>query len=555
MSGSAFTLRTWQRRALDAMATWSEGSFLISAAPGAGKTHPALVFAAQELRAGRIRRVAVIAPTSPLTRQWARAAARVGLHLLPDAPTLRPPGDFQGVALTYARVAIGPAEYAQTCSPGTLVIADEAHHLGEDLAWGAGFKTAFGSARRWLLLSGTPFRSDQSPIPGVRYDGGVAVPDVTYAYADAVRDGVCRRVAFVPYDGTLQFQSGDDVIETSFDEVLTGRDAGRRYRTAISTELPDGLPRILRAAHARLAELRAAGHPDAGGLIITADGAHARAVAKAMHEITGFTPTVVLHTDANAHRKLDAFRRSADPWIVAVNMVSEGVDIPRLRVGVYATVAKTPLIFRQIVGRFVRVVAGRPSELSYVFLPADRGLRALAADVETELRHHLHAPKDGVDEGLLDDDLLERAARVETEPDGAAFVPLAADVAPQMALFASLDDPVGGAGAAPAPAPAPPPIVMPAAVPDPEPEPELSAFERRAALRAERHTLVSNLRRLDGRSHAEINAAVNRSVGIRRVEDATIDQLQKSIQLLLRELDKTKTKSRPASRPRGLSRA
>jgi hypothetical protein len=52
----------------------------------------------------------------------------------------------------------------------------------------------------------------------------------------------------VPYDGTLQWQSGDDVIEAGFDEILTGREAGRRYRTAISTELPDGLPRVLRAA-------------------------------------------------------------------------------------------------------------------------------------------------------------------------------------------------------------------------------------------------------------------------------------------------------------------
>ena len=540
MSTPGPTLRGWQRRALDAMAGWSEGSFLISAAPGSGKTHPALVFAAQELRAGRIRRVAVVAPTSPLTRQWARAAARVGLHLLPDAPSLRPPGDFQGVALTYARVAMGAVDYARACGPGTLVIADEAHHLGEDLAWGTGFRAAFGTARRWLLLSGTPFRSDGSPIPGVRYDGGVAVPDVTYSYADAVRDGVCRRVAFVPYDGTLQWQSGDDVIETSFDDVLPGREAGRRYRTAISTQLPDGLPRILRAAHARLAELRASGHPQAGGLVVTADAEHACAVAAAMREITGTLPTVVVHTDADAHNKLDAFRRGTEPWIVAVNMVSEGVDIPRLRVGVYATVARTPLIFRQIVGRFVRVIAGRTPELSYVFLPADRGLRALAADVETELRHHLHAKEDGAGDGLLDDGLLERAARTETEPDDVGFVPLAADVAPQMALFASPGDP------APARAPA---ATSPAAVPEPPaPEPELSAFERRAALRAERHTLVSNLRRIDGRSHAEINAAVNRSIGVPRVEDATIDQLQRSIALLHRELDRTKTRSGPRGR-------
>jgi superfamily II DNA or RNA helicase len=534
------------------MAGWTDGSFLISAAPGAGKTHPSLVFAAQELKAGRARRVAVIAPTTPLTRQWAQAAARVGLHLLPDAPGLRPPGDFQGVALTYARVAMSGAEYARSCGPGTLVIADEAHHLGEDLAWGEGFRAAFAKARRWLLLSGTPFRSDQSPIPGVRYEDGVAVPDVAYTYADAVRDGICRRVAFVPYDGTLQWQSGDDVIETSFGEVLTTREAGRRYRTAISTELPDGLPRILRAAHAKLLELRQGGHRDAGGLVVTADSEHARAVAKALKEITGSTPTVVLHTEASAHRKLEAFRKGRDPWIVAVNMVSEGVDIPRLRVGVYATVAKTPLIFRQIVGRFVRVIPDRPVELSHVFLPADGNLRALAADVETELRHVLVPPSEQVADGLLDDAALERAQRTETEASEAPFVPLAADVAPQLALFAE-------AGAPPpiiatTPIPAPPPAVAPPAddEPDePEPAPGPSAFERRAALRAERHRLVSELRRLDGRSQREINAWLNQATRVSRVDEATIDQLQRSIDLLvdtLRKRSRRRAAGRPAAR-------
>lgn len=545
------TLRDWQARALDAMADWQEGSFLISAAPGAGKTIPSLVYAAQELRAGRAKRVAVICPTSPLTRQWARAAARVGLHLLPDAPGLRPPGDFQGVALTYARVAVGAAEYAKTCSPGTLVIADEAHHLGEDLAWGAGFTLAFGAARRWMLLSGTPFRSDNSAIPGVVYNGGECVPDISYGYAEAVRDGVCRPVTFVPYDGTLQWQSGDDVIETSFDEVLTAREAGRRYRTAISTELPDGLPRILRAAHQKVIDVRHSGHLDAGGLVVTADSEHARAVAKALREITGITPTVVLHTDAGAHRKLDEFRKNAEPWIVAVNMVSEGVDIPRLRVGVYATVAKTPMIFRQIVGRFVRVIPGRPAEQSWVYLPADRGLRALAGDIETELRHSVRPDEDErADEGLLDDDLLERANRVETEPDaGPDFVPLRAEVAPQMELFAVPGDPASAPAAA-APPPPPPPMPMPeppapsADAASDEEEPPLSAFERRAQLRKERHELVGNLRRLDGRSHAEINGAINRTLGIRSVEKATIAELEKSIALLHKELEKTSRKRR-----------
>src|SRR4029077_9205130 len=141
---------------------------------------------------------------------------------------------------------------------------DEAHHLGDELAWGQGFDAAFATAARRLLLSGTPFRSDAAPIPGVRYDGdGIAVPDVAYSYAAAVRDGVCRPVTFVPYDGVLQWRSGDDLVESSFADAVTAGEGGGRYRPAISLELADGLPRILAAAHERLDEVRAGGHRDA----------------------------------------------------------------------------------------------------------------------------------------------------------------------------------------------------------------------------------------------------------------------------------------------------
>ena len=247
-----------------------------------------------------------------------------------------------------------------------------------------------------LLLSGTPFRSDASPIPGVRYDrDGVAVPDVAYTYGEAVRDGVCRPVAFVTYDGTLSWRSGENVIESSFDTVLSAREASRRYRTAISTELPDGLPRILREAHDRLTTLRDGGHRDAGGLVIAADATHARRLAALLREVAGRPPVVVLHTEARAAERLAAFARSRDRWIVAVNMVSEGVDIPRLRVGVYASAAKTPLVFRQIVGRFVRTIPGRPAEPSWLYLPADPVLRRHASDVEGELRHVLRPNERG----------------------------------------------------------------------------------------------------------------------------------------------------------------
>jgi superfamily II DNA or RNA helicase len=516
-------LRTWQERAVARMSAWDAGSFLLSAAPGAGKTIPSLVFARRLLDAGVVTRVHVVCPTTPLTRQWAEAAGRLGVQLAPDAEELQPPRDFHGVAVTYARAASSAARWAAQCGERTLVIADEAHHLGEELAWGEGFARAFGATRRWLLLSGTPFRSDGNPIAGVRYDDGVAVPDVSYSYADAVRDGICRPVVFVPYDGTLSWQSGDDVIESSFADVaLSGREASRRYRTAISTELADGLPRILRAADERLGEVRAGGHRDAGGLVVTADGGHARRVAALLKEITGCSPTVVVHTDAQAAGKLRAFGQGRERWIVAVNMVSEGVDIPRLRVGVYATAAKTPLVFRQIVGRFVRTLAGRPLEHSYLFLPADQLLRAHAAEVEEELHHVLRAPGE---ESPEDFDAIERRRSEPTEPE--AFVPLNADVAPQLALFGGGPPPAVAAATAPAVAPAP----APAAAEEP-------AFQRRRRLRDKRHGLVVTLAGMEGRSHREINSWLNGEIGAAGVREATIEQLDRSIELLQARLDR-----------------
>jgi superfamily II DNA or RNA helicase len=516
------SLRAWQRLALDRLAVWRDGPFLISAAPGSGKTRPALELAKRLLAQQTVSRVAVLCPTTPLTRQWASAAAVLGVQLQPDAPGPRPPRDFDGVAVTYARVASDPRGWAGQVTRDTLVILDEAHHLGEDLAWGTGFQQAFAAAPRRLLLSGTPFRSDATPIPGVHYDAErMAIPDVSYTYAEAVADGICRPVTFVTFDGTLSWRSGEDVIESSFETVLSGREASRRYRTAISTELPDGLPRILREADVKLRALRAAGHRDAGALAIAADATHARRIAKLLGEATGRAPVVVLHTEARAAHKLAAFRDSREPWIVAVNMVSEGVDIPRLRVGVYATAAKTPLIFRQIVGRFVRTrpadrEAAGPPEPSWLYLPAEPVLCGHAGEIEHELRRALRDPE-------LEEGLEEPPERRASEPsEHAEFVPLSAEFAPQMTLFGPAHKtPTSTSTRLPTPEPAPP-----------------AAFERRADLRQERSRLVADLHRRDGRSHREINAWLNRAVGVDRVETASIPQLERSIATLVKELTK-----------------
>lgn len=179
------------------------------------------------------------------------------------------------------------------------------------------------------------------------------------------------------------------------------------------TELPEGLPRILRQADRQLTRVRATGHPDAGGLVVAANSDHARVVAGSLAEICSESPTVVLHQDHGAHERLRRFAGSRGRWIVAVNMVSEGVDIPRLRVGVYATTAKTAMIFRQIVGRFVRTGTARGD--SWLFLCAEPVLRAHAARIEEELHRVLR--RDGVAEDGEWDEPGERQGS-ESGPEG-----------------------------------------------------------------------------------------------------------------------------------------
>ena len=99
---------------------------------------------------------------------------------------------------------------------------------------------------------------------------------------------------------------------------------------------------------------------------------------------------MVLSDDPGASARIATFAASTERWLVAVRMVSEGVDIPRLAVGVYATSASTPLFFAQAIGRFVR--ARRPGETASVFLPSVPHLLGLASEMEAERDHVLGKP-------------------------------------------------------------------------------------------------------------------------------------------------------------------
>lgn len=414
--GTAGSLRAWQAEALRLYLERAPRDFLAVATPGAGKTTFALRIAVELMGAGVVDKVTVVCPTEHLKTQWADAAARVGIHIDPAFSNAqgRAGSHFDGVAVTYAQVAANPSVHsARTRANPTLVILDEIHHAGDALSWGDGVREAFDSATRRLALTGTPFRSDTSPIPFVRYEADAdgirrSKADYTYGYGDALRDKVVRPVLFMSYSGTMSWRTNaGDEMSARLGEPLTKDMMKQAWRTALDPK-GEWIPAVLRAADLRLEEVRRQ-IPDAGGLVIASDQTKARAYARHLREITGRAPVVVLSDDADASDRIDAFREGDERWMVAVRMVSEGVDVPRLSVGVYATNTSTSLFFAQAVGRFVR--ARRRGETATVFIPSVVQLLDLAGEMEVERDHALDRPKpEGEDAMWKPEDALMQAA-------------------------------------------------------------------------------------------------------------------------------------------------
>jgi len=393
------SLRNWQKDAYREYFRLPRRDFLLVATPGAGKTAFALTIAAELLARREIAALTVVTPTEHLKHQWAQAAHRFGIPM--DSAYRNAQGrvsaDFTAVAVTYAQVAAHPALHRQrTLNRRTLVIFDEIHHAGDALSWGEAVREAFEPAKRRMALTGTPFRTDSNPIPFVTYtedaDGARrSSSDYVYGYGPALDDAVVRPVIFLAYSGEMRWRTraGDEIAAT-LGTPMTADQLAQAWRTALDPE-GEWVARVLEAADRRLTEVRR-GMPDAAGLVIANDHADARAYAALLRRVTGSRPVVVLSDDPSASRKIGAFATSGDRWLVAVRMVSEGVDIPRLAVGVFATSVSTALFFAQAVGRFVR--ARRRGETASVFLPSVPVLLGYAAELEAERDHVLRLRPD-----------------------------------------------------------------------------------------------------------------------------------------------------------------
>lgn len=573
---AAIRLRAWQKEALAKLESRVHSSFLAVATPGAGKTTFALTAVRRALIARQARRCVVVVPTQHLKLQWALAAERLGIHLDPEwsAADGALPSDVHGVAVTYQQVAANPGALRRLVGQA-FVVLDEIHHAADARSWGEGVRHAFEVAPVRLCLSGTPFRSDQSAIPFVRYVGDEAVADYEYGYGEALTDRrVVRPVYFPRINGRMEWTSPDGQTHAAgFEDPLGRTLSSQRLRTALDVE-GDWLPAVLTKAHRQVLHLRET-DPRAAGMVIAMDQDHARGIARILKDRLGVRATLATSDDPAASHKIAEFTEAETPWIVAVRMVSEGVDIPRLRVGVYATNTVTDLFFRQAVGRLVRMSGSARQQRAYMFIPDDPRLRSFAFGIAEQRRHSLRKPDAGdapelpperEEEPAVDPEtqlsLFAAISAVPLDEQGRPLEPTAVfeDLTAGESESESQGEPGSGEASElageeiPGLASDDPPLVQRSAfvlgapdfeqaeVPTPEPEPDdhasASPRTRKRKLRELNGMRVRSLVHKTRRGHAEINAELNRRVGIRRITEATVAELARRLELAERWLER-----------------
>lgn len=530
-------LRPWQKAALEQLQITERNDFLAVATPGAGKTTFALTAAARALSERKTQRIVVVAPTQHLKSQWAASANGLGLHLDPDwsAREGELASDMHGIVTTYQQVATSFVTLAKL-SEGAFVILDEIHHAGDDKSWGESVVTAFGGAYFRLALSGTPFRSDTSAIPFVDYHLDEARADYEYGYGDALSDGrVVRPVYFPAFGGEMEWVDNSGTqFSASFDDAVDTQRANQRLRAALSAD-GEWIETVTTEAHKRLLTIRRT-HPNAAGLVIATDQEHAARISALMKRKLGLIPVIATSEDPTASAKIARFSETTEPWIIAVRMISEGVDIPRLRLGVYATTTTTELFFRQAVGRFVRWTRGVPSQKSYLYIPDDYRLRRWASGIAEQRRHSL-TKKDDPDEVIGFDARDEAAAQAEDADDQLSLFAVISAVATSTdELSGSIfeeelpsewdeeEDEEQGGSEFDISLDVPPPPGWSAK--EGEIGGGLTRKQLKSKLREQNAELARELVRFSALNHRAVNAELNRLGGITSISQATVEQLQ-----------------------------
>lgn len=407
-------LRKWQQDCLDAfIQRRNEGhkTFVFEACPGAGKSLMAAELAWQMVNdeESPVDFVLCVVPWSSIQgdsqsgmiKTFDRRGLRVRERLMIRGARIvqqRVPINLDAVVTTYAEAmtqeGIETLQLWESQGLRIAIIFDEIHHANElNGSWGDFASESERLSKMTVAMSGTFFRTDGLPIKFVDYtdDGRPILHCPAYNYATAVADRVVRPVSCKYTDVDLRCLDEKDGLQVESLSSLNPND--RRIGKVIKEVFhPEGecVRRMILDVHEHLQTTRLR-FANAGALftcrpgrIDSSEDKHVHQIAQKIRQYTGSEVVVVTHHDRNAQGKIEAFRNSAAPYLVAVNMVSEGVDIPRLRALAVMRMVNSEMMFRQLVGRVIRMTDDEDGTAAKVFMPKFQVMHQFGMNLEGE---------------------------------------------------------------------------------------------------------------------------------------------------------------------------
>lgn len=398
-------LRNWQREAIEAALEKFEASyshFLCLATPGAGKTVMASALANILIKTGKVDLVLCFSPSTVVANDF-----KVELEAITGRRFCGGLG-ASGSSLTYQSMRYLDTQFWTLLETfNVFVILDEIHHCaGDDTqnanAWGEQvLMNIQGKARYTMALTGTPWRSDAIPIALANYvskDNRLLV-DYRYDLTQAIKDGVCRSPHITLLDNELinVIENKNKRSFTSIAEFLFK--SGLSYFEIITHN--EIIREILKHGIIQLNKERRIS-PDAGGLIVAASVSHAGQIQLLLAEL-GESSEVVTYQEDDPEGLIRQFKRSYQKWIISIGMISEGTNIPRLRVCCYLSLVTTELYFRQVLGRVLRSQY-TPVETGYLIVPAHPRLLEYSNRIAEEVPHYAVVKSSGENES---DDLFD----------------------------------------------------------------------------------------------------------------------------------------------------
>lgn len=396
-------LRVWQQKALEVYNKESSKVFFLQACPGAGKTKFTLTALRNEMeKRGKLKTfIIVVAPSDSLKKSWMQEAANFGIQLTTRATDGPFPGgiNYQGTVITYQ--ALGSylplvKQWQKQAGYKFILVCDEIHHTSESNSWGTDSVEYGELCDKVIFLSGTPNRSDRHKIPLANYENDLLVVDYKYGYTQALVDNTCRKaeIKLVAFENTSTLPSTGEIFTNNSKELEESEESAV-LRNALNTRL-NLAKTMIAMAYESVIEMRSKGDLNAGCLVRCLtnkksgdEDGHINQVVRLIREVTGCSNDniEVVHSGIEESTdKIKNYKTNQKIFLVSIRQVSEGVDIPRLRVLLHLDNTTAELTLRQEIGRVTRWEHDHDNnQYAIVIMPDIPTYREFAKNIENDV--------------------------------------------------------------------------------------------------------------------------------------------------------------------------